>query len=131
MAKRPKTPLPPEDMPNPEFAGLADKETAVKAVWANLQAAHEAMSEGFPSHWDAFWYGTFSCVFHEMAIELGDKEAGRLVGKKALKRFMEEHDVLLEQMFTACHRYDGSDEDFDEDDDEGPSAFLFTRRRKP
>jgi hypothetical protein len=131
MGKRPKPLSPTGEMPNPEFADWPEKESALKAVWANLQAAHDAMSEGFPSHWDAFWYGTFSCVFHEMAIALGDKETGRIVGNKALKRFTEEHDLLLEQMFTACHRYDGSeDEDFEHDDDD-PGAFLFSRRRKP
>jgi len=106
MKKSPKTVLDSKDAEGLDPNEIPDPETAIMTIWHQLKAAQEGMREPFPSHWDAFWYGTFSCLFTQMVSQLGEKEAVKIVGKKAWKGFVERHDVLLEQMFDACHRFD-------------------------
>jgi hypothetical protein len=126
---------PPKSVPDAKiFEGLdpddtPDQETTVKTIWAQVTAVQEVMSDAFPSHWDAFWYGTFSCLFTQMVAELGEKEAAKIVGKKGLKAFVERHDALLEQMFSACHRLDECDENCCCDEDE--PGLPLTWQRKP
>jgi hypothetical protein len=84
-------------------------EVVVREIWTNLQECHDLMCNGFPTLWDAVWYGTFSVMFNQMVMELGEKEVGNIVGKKKLKRFIEEHEEVLSGLYFTCHREDESE----------------------
>jgi hypothetical protein len=83
----------------------------VQELWANLQDCHELMYNGFPTLWDAVWYGTFSVMFNQIVLELGEKEIGNIVGKKKLKRYIDEHEEVLAGLYFSCHREEEPDDD--------------------
>lgn len=87
-----------------EVPGRESVEVVVQEVWANLQECHDLMLNGFPTLWDAVWYGTFTVMFNQMMMELGEKEVGNIVGKKKVKRFLEEHEEVLAGLYFTCHR---------------------------
>lgn len=79
-----------------------DFETMVKTLWSSVETAHERMSCGFPTAWDAYWYGTFTTVFSQLCFEKGDAAIERIVGKKKYRRYVEEHENLMNAMFDSC-----------------------------
>ncbi|AFM26600.1 hypothetical protein [Desulfomonile tiedjei] len=79
-----------------------DFETMVKTLWPSVMGAHERMLSGFPTVWDAYWYGTFTTLFSQVCFEKGDKAVERIVGKKNYRKYMEEQEMILGGMHDSC-----------------------------
>lgn len=113
-----------------------DDSEVVQSIWESVSSLQRTMREPFPSHWDAFWYGALSVLITQISQDMGEKDVARILGKKKVKEFFEEHDAILEDMFMACHRIEDVEdledsEDVDNIEDMKELSKTLFKRFKP